>query len=430
MSSHQTASAVLTEAQRMQILSSLSNEVQKRFYDTRVSKIEWPANLEKFRSPILNSPSNEAFEHEVMQLLSSLGSSHVGFYHSDLNRCSAKMALCAAYAAFPCEDGEWWVFQDVHEGGPAAKAGIRAGDVLIGVNGQDFRPPRHPSFVMPSTASVTFLTRNGEATRIVTIPKPKQQRSQLPQIEPDPIVCHRRLNSDTGYVRLAMYPGNIGVDVANDIHAAISALGRVNRLIIDLRGNTGGGVGFLRLLSFLTPDRVTVGIFRKGRLRSYSGSDARHAFVFDRIPRSRWMLYPLTVKFFSFVVIRKMLRQRLSIQISTEGLGPQPFHSRVVILADRHSASANEMLIAFARDNKLATIVGEPTPGRMLGAEKFKLPHGYQVALPVGSYRTDSGENLEGSPIAPDVFAPFNPVSARNGTDSQLDVALATVSRL
>jgi carboxyl-terminal processing protease len=54
------------------------------------------------------------------------------------------------------------------------------------------------------------------------------------------------------------------------------------------------------------------------------------------------------------------------IVLQTEGLGKQPFHGRIVLLVDRHTASAAEMIVAFARENKLATIVGEKTAGRLL----------------------------------------------------------------
>ena len=47
-----------------------------------------------------------------------------------------------------------------------------------------------------------------------------------------------------------------------------------------------------------------------------------------------------------------------SILVVTEGLGPQKFHGRVAILVNEHTASAGEMLAAFAEENGLATIVG------------------------------------------------------------------------
>lgn len=106
----------------------------------------------------------------------------------------------------------------------------------------------------------------------------------------------------------------------------------------------------------------------------------------------------------------------------------QPFQGRVVLLVDRHTASANEMLIAFARENKLATIVGEATPGRVLGGNKFKMPYGYWLALPVGTYQTTTGDGIEGEPILPDVLEPFDPKLARTGRDTQLERAIQVIA--
>jgi len=52
-----------------------------------------------------------------------------------------------------------------------------------------------------------------------------------------------------------------------------------------------------------------------------------------------------------------------SILVVTEGLGPRRFHGRVVLMVNEHTASACEMVAAFAEENKLATIVETKTPG-------------------------------------------------------------------
>jgi len=56
-----------------------------------------------------------------------------------------------------------------------------------------------------------------------------------------------------------------------------------------------------------------------------------------------------------------------SIVMVTEGLGPQPFHGRIVLLVNQHTASAAETITGFARENKLAIIVGTKTAGQVLG---------------------------------------------------------------
>jgi C-terminal processing protease CtpA/Prc len=47
------------------------------------------------------------------------------------------------------------------------------------------------------------------------------------------------------------------------------------------------------------------------------------------------------------------------IVLEAEGLGAKRFHGRVVVLVDRHTASAAEMIVAFVRENKLRTFRGQ-----------------------------------------------------------------------
>jgi carboxyl-terminal processing protease len=340
------------------------------------------------------------------------------------------MAICATYAPFPFEDGERWVFQDVHEGGPAARAGIRPGDILLSVADRSFRPPEHPHFPMKASVPIEVLTREMRHVRgTLEIPAPKARYKQLPYVESKPDVSHRRLNLDTGYIRVARYPGDIGVEVANEMSAAVKNLKPITRLIVDLRGNSGGGIGVLRLMSLLTEQRLVAGKFTKGGIVHTSDID-RHAFLLNRIPTRKWELYPLGVRYFSAVVADWLAKRKHQVTVMTEGLDSQPFHGRVVLLIDRHTASANEILLAFAQEHELATIVGEPSPGRMLGGEKFKLLYDYWLVIPRGSFRTAIGSEIEGRPIVPDVSSPFDPELARLGRDPQLEKAIEVVARL
>ena len=424
------AASTLSEKQRIKILNRVAEVVTRKFYDPKFREIDWQTAVDKHRNDIVAAPSDEAFEIEITKLLSELKSSHVGFYHVGLARATSKMAICATYAAFPSEEGERWVFQDVHEGGPAAKAGIKSGDILISVEGRLFFPPEHPTFSMGKTVAVKVLTSGlREEDRVIIVPTPKRKFNQLPYVQPEPVVSHRRLNRDIGYIKISMYPGAVGVEVANEISNAVKSLNPAERLIIDLRGNTGGGIGVLRVMSLLTTRQLPVGTFLSGKPVQASSLKDK-PFVFDRIPSWKLGLLPIALKFMGLSLMRKAIGRMTPITVVTEGSEVQPFQGHIVLLVDRHTASANEMLIAFARENKLATIVGEVTPGRILGGSKFKMPYGYWLALPIGTYQTIDGNELEGRPIAPDTSVIFDPELARAGNDSQLETAIKALSQL
>jgi len=90
---------------------------------------------------------------------------------------------------------------------------------------------------------------------------------------------------------------------------------------------------------------------------------------------------------------------------------------------NRHTASAAEMIVAFARENQLATIVGEKTAGRLLSATSVKVGNGFRLAMPTGAYYTWNGLVLEGTPMEPDELIEFNWHERRTGIDGQLEYA-------
>jgi carboxyl-terminal processing protease len=113
--------------------------------------------------------------------------------------------------------------------------------------------------------------------------------------------------------------------------------------------------------------------------------------------------------------------------VVTEGFGPQKFHGRVVVLVNEHTASAGEMVAAFAEENHLATIVGTKTPGRLLSGSAFKAGFGYIVGLPVAAYLTWDGRLIEGKGVTPSIAVEMKPEQLLAGEDPQMQRALDVV---
>jgi carboxyl-terminal processing protease len=210
-----------------------------------------------------------------------------------------------------------------------------------------------------------------------------------------------------------MFPGILGVDFANDVDRAISQLQDCDRLIIDLRGNPGGGIGALRLMSYLVPGRIPVGysLTRERAERGYRREDLRR---FTQIPTRKWRL-PL--------IASRFVGRDMSIVVVTEGKGAQRFHGRMAILVNEHTAGSAEMVTGFARENRLARIIGTKTAGRLLGGKAFKIADNYRLMLPVGAYVSWGGMRFEGNGIEPDENVDWSPTDA----ELQLNRGLETV---
>ena len=223
-----------------------------------------------------------------------------------------------------------------------------------------------------------------------------------------------------GYLKAAGFPGQVGMDVAHAIDHAISELRDCDRLIVDLRGNPGGGAGGLRLMGYMTPDKLPVG-YSLSKKRAERGYDKEKLKRFDRIPSRKMELYGLM---FRFAFSDK------SIVMVTEGLGPQPFHGRIVLLVNQHTASMAETVTGFARENKLATIIGTNTAGQVLGGTGFKVGHEFVLRIPVMTFHTWNGDCLEGKGVEPDYNVELSRDALKQGKDAQLQKAIEVAGQL
>jgi C-terminal processing protease CtpA/Prc len=407
----------LSAKDRHTILENVLATLRKRFYSPEKLNGDWQAAVESHRPLIEGAATSDAFEQAMSDLLAELHSSHLGFFHSSARRASSRAALSATYLADDTPYGKRWIFQDVHSGGAASIAGIQPGNILLSVNGKNITPPEHPVFPMGGHTTVEIVD-NDDKRRAVSVDVARPKGKKLHFIEPQ-LVEARQLGDRLGYLKIAMFPGMVGVVVANQISGAIASLGAIQSLIIDLRGNTGGGIGALRVMSLLTPDRIPVGFaLDKRRVTANLNSDKHDFRRFSQIPTSTKALWPLALQFAPAMLAKK------PIVLQTEGLGNQPFHGRVVLLVDRHTASAAEMIVAFARENNLAPIIGEKTAGRLLSATSVKVGKGFRLALPTGAYYTWKGSILEGTPIQPDHAIEFDWKDRRLGQDRQLAFAI------
>jgi len=304
------------------------------------------------------------------------------------------------------------MFQDVHEGGPAYTAGIRPGDLLLANGKQEIRSPEDLTFSVGESVELTIEKLHGGQERLrLQLPVPKSKKH--PVTAPDPVHAEA-LTDDIGLLKVATFPGVIGIDVAKDIDRGIESLAGCGRLIVDLRGNTGGGIGGLRLMSYLTPTKLEVGysLTRKRQERGYRKEELTR---FGRIPSRKATLFWLAARY-AFV--------EKSILVVTEGLGDRRFHGRVVLLVNEHTASAGEMVSAFAEENNLAIIVGTKTPGRLLSGSAYKVGHGYILGLPVAAYLTWQGRMLENNGIVPKFCVELSRDALSQGRDTQLEAAV------
>jgi len=240
---------------------------------------------------------------------------------------------------------------------PAERAGIEVGDTIVSVNGESIAG--EPSEVAtakikgPEGTEVTVGVRSsagrGRQVRLV--------RAEVAL----PVVTRRIEEVDgrkLGYVRMAAFSdGSHGL-----LRQALRRVGRrgAEGIVLDLRANGGGLLqeAVLAASVFLPEDETVVST----RSRTQGG----------RVYRT---------------------------------VGGNLPSRPVVVLVDRNTASAAEILAAALADNKAAKVVGTRTFGKGVFQQEVGLSNGGALKLTIGEYFTPGGINLAGEGIDPDVEA-------------------------
>jgi C-terminal processing protease CtpA/Prc len=403
---------------RKKIYDRVCQLVTRKHFDPGMNGANWEELSKTRKDQILRSNCDDEFEKQMQELLNELKTSHTGFRHSESPNIPGRHAISATFMQCNFDGEERWMFQDVHEGGPAYAGGLRPGDILLQLRNRDLKPPEPPIF--PVGEDSQYVVQKPDGKRVMgTLNVPSPRSKSHPVIVPKAVLCSQ-LPDGIGWLKVTMFPGAVGIDLAKMLDAAFAHLKDSTRLIVDLRGNTGGGIGGLRLMSYLTPGKTEVG-YSLTRARKETGYAKEELPRFGQIPSHKAALLWLALRY-GFI--------DKSIVVVTEGLGPQRFHDRIVILVNQHTASASEMVAAFAEENKLATIVGAKTAGRLLSGTTFKAGNGYILGLPVAAYLTWQGSLIEGKGVEPDAVIENTSESLAAGVDAQLEKALETVKTL
>ena len=103
------------------------------------------------------------------------------------------------------------MFVDVIEDGPAFQAGIKPGELLLSIDSQSLIPPASANFRIGGSHKIEIGTLAG-ARRELSIEVPNRAaKDRPPMIEPRSM-SHRVVASTIGLVKVATFPGTVGLD--------------------------------------------------------------------------------------------------------------------------------------------------------------------------------------------------------------------------
>ena len=404
------------QTQRLAIISRVKTVVLKHHFNIgNVDYVDWCREVDQ-QCATLAAAEEGVFEEGIRALLGRLKSSHTNFYAADVNSTRPQHVIGATLRSVIDSGRPHWMFLDVFEDSPAACAGAAPGHLLVSLDGTVAIPPELPAFRFGKDHQLTTKLPGQQGTRniVVTVPQRKPRKGRPPLIEPRS-VAHRMLTPQVGLLKVPFFSGSFGIRFSKLLKAAVEDLKAkgCDRLIIDLRGCLGGSLGFANLVSYLCANKIPIGydVTRKRLRRGYIPTEL------PRVPM------PGT-KAGVLLCLARFALQDKSLMLLTQGLGRQPFHDHVVMLVNEFTNSAGEMAAQFAKDTRLATLVGEKTMGNVLGSTTFNVGSGYVLYMPVVGWYSPNGNYAEGSGVQPDLLVDVDPEGLASGDDAQLNRAL------
>lgn len=233
-------------------------------------------------------------------------------------------------------------------GGPSEELGIRPGDRIIKINSKDAtgitndevrEKLRGPA---GSKVSVTIFR--------LGVKEPVEYEITRAKIPLYSVDTHYMIENNTGYISVSRFSSTT-FDEVNEALADLKKDG-MKQLLLDLRGNPGGYLDqAFRMADLFVPGNNMI-VYTKGRKPQYNEEyHASETSEYEKMP--------------------------------------------VVVLVNKGSASASEIVSGAIQDWDRGIIVGETTFGKGLVQRQYELPDNSAIRLTISEYYTPSGRGIQ-----------------------------------
>lgn len=409
--------------------------IKETYYDSTFGGLDWDKIKAEYE-PKVKAAKTDAEAHELLnKMISRLGRSHLAVippeYYSVIDEVRSRVEVPKKGAGPKDEKSEAlqeviplggelarfgigidlklienrFIISRVDEGSAAAAVGLKTGYSIEKINGylmsdmirevqQYHASIRSPSLIQHLAGEIVELLINAEPGTYLDITYSDEggtaKDMRVPRnklVNAGPVyIAHNfpertlsfqssSLNEKVGYIRF----NHFAVPVISKFCAAVEEHRNKESLIIDLRGNSGGMLAVLPVLSgMLASGEIDLGTVK------YRSREER------LVARSR----------------------------------KNHFLGNVIMLVDSGSASVTEVLALSFKENGRAILVGEKTAGEVLLSIAVPLATGAVFQYPIAGMKSSSGKIIEGSPIVPDVVVALDRKSLLEGRDTQLEAAL------
>ncbi len=248
------------------------------------------------------------------------------------------------------QQSDFIVITEPYEGFPAQTNGLRAGDIIVEINGKPV------SGKTVSEVSDLLKGQPGSMVELV-IKRPAADKNinfsiERKEIKVSDIPWSGMVDPKVGYIKLNSFTMNSGNEVKNAFDKLKSESPNMDGIILDLRGNGGGLLSEAVNIANIFVDKGTTVVLTKGKL-----SDSNKTY--------------------------KTLNNAVDKSI------------RLVVLINGYSASASEIVAGFIQDVDRGVIVGEKSYGKGLVQNVIPLSYNTSLKVTVAKYYIPSGRCIQ-----------------------------------
>lgn len=342
---------------------------KQNYIDPEMNGQDWYRWKTKYIRKIKNEDDLKVAVNTMLQSLDDPFSTYLKgveytFQDSQLNSTIAGIGINIV------EIADKIVIANIIQNGPAQKAGLKIGDIILKVDDKD---------TSKMIISKAVEAMRGNANTIVKLEILRNGKVLKKNVKREYIsvvyVNYKLLKNNIGYIQIANFMGN---KVPQEFLTALKATNNLNGLIIDLRGNRGGTIGnAIAMLKMMINKGNIVTV--KYREQITFNIDANKTAVFKEKP--------------------------------------------IIILVNRGTASAAEVFSGALRYHKKAILIGESTYGKNTIQQIIPMQNHSGMNLTIAKYYTPDGKDIHNVGLKPDYYVPFFTLDYDEKLDPQLNLA-------
>ncbi|HKK69027.1 MAG TPA: S41 family peptidase, partial [Bacteroidales bacterium] len=247
------------------------------------------------------------------------------------------------------KQGDYVIVSDPYKGFPADKAGLKAGDAILEVDGVSLKGK--------STSEVSDLLKGQPGTEIdvkierAVSEKREHVKIQRQKVQVNPVPYYGMLNEDVGYVRLTNFTNKAAAEVRNAVVELKEEKG-AKALVLDLRNNPGGLlIEAVKICNLFIPQGEPV-VSTKGKVERWNKE------------------YKASMK-------------------------PYDTEIPLAVIVNSRSASASEIVSGCMQDLDRAVVVGKRTFGKGLVQTTRELSYNAKLKVTTAKYYIPSGRCIQ-----------------------------------